>query len=174
MVSNRIDPLIQQWKQKTWDKQDMQFAKDGDKFVLTQTNVRYIALDDIKEEMSMVLAMQSQMTEQKAKLIEQAEQMRAYLADEYDKIAAQFDIDMETLDNLHKQQAEYGSPFYDEKVKEIVAWVNKFKVDRGYSRADRYGKIEIREKSLAAAADEFELQCMQHPMLVEVRNKCYE
>ena len=169
------NPLVNQWQQRVWDSVEYNIVKEGDKMILVQTHKRELKPEDVMDDYAYSKVALERIETTLADITKRPEMLQKWIEEEQPKLIKATEQDKAAFEDLHRQFDEIAKPEYDAVLKKGRDFINKYKVDKGYSRQDRYGKVEIREKALAAASDELKLIAGQgHPIISELRKECFE
>jgi len=171
-MANR-NPIVDKWQQKTWDSVEYDIIKEDNKMTLVQTHRRELKPEDVMDDYAFAKTAVEQMAEKRTEIEMQPKKYQEWLATDYPKIQASIERDTLAMTTLMEKMETLAKPEYETVFKKGRDFINKWKVDHGYTRADRYGKIEIREKVLAAVTDELGI-VTQHPIISELRAECFE
>ena len=167
------NPLVDKWQQKVWDSVEYNIVKEDDKMILVQTHKRELKPADVMDDYAFAKVALEQIDDKQAELDQQPKKYEEWMATDYPKMVAAVARDREAMTSLHEQFEQIAKPEYDAELKKGRDFINKFKVDKGYTRQDRYGKVKIREEALMAVAEELGTGQV-HPIISDLRNECFE
>jgi hypothetical protein len=168
------NPVVDKWQQKVWDSVEYDIVKEDDKMILVQTHRRELKPEDVMDDYSYAKLAVEQIESKKAEVAEQPKKYEEWMANDYPKLQEAIKRDEAAMNQLLEKFDAIAKPEYESIMKVGRDFINKFKVDKGYTRQDRYGKIEIREKALMAVADELKVDGRGHPIISDLRKECFE